>query len=106
MLFLLTASTQKLKLEKIHGALIVLFYVIPSFPPLRYSFKENAGTFSKSSTTQEGNIKISRLKEDCKTYAKQTPKPKNKPIMEKLHDELYQLGNKQAKDAKLGANIR
>ena len=26
--------------------------------------------------------------------------------MEKLHDELYQLGNKQAKDAKLGANIR
>ena len=33
------------------------------------SFKENARTFSKNSTTQE-NIRISRLKEDCKTYTK------------------------------------
>ena len=30
-------------------------------------FKENAGTFSKNSTTQE-NIRISRLKKDCETY--------------------------------------
>ena len=33
------------------------------------SFKDNARTFSKNSTTRE-NIKISRPKEDCKTYAK------------------------------------
>ena len=33
------------------------------------SFKENARTFSKNSTIQE-NIKILRLKEDCKTYTK------------------------------------
>ena len=33
------------------------------------SFKENARAFSKNSTTQE-NIKILRLKEDCKTYTK------------------------------------
>ena len=45
------------------------------------SFTENARTFSKSSTTQE-NIK------------------KN------LQNELYQLENKQAKGAKLRANIR
>ena len=31
------------------------------------TFKENARTFSKNSTTQE-NIKLSRLKEDCKTF--------------------------------------
>ena len=33
-------------------------------------------------------------------------KPKIKPMIEKLQDELYQLENKQAKAAKLGANIR
>ena len=33
------------------------------------SFKENAKTFSENSITQE-NIRISRLKEDCKTYTK------------------------------------
>ena len=33
------------------------------------SFKENARTFSKNSTTQE-SIRISRLKEDCKIYIK------------------------------------
>ena len=33
------------------------------------SFKENARTFSKNSTTQE-NIKILRLKEDCKICTK------------------------------------
>ena len=36
----------------------------------KYSFKDNAKTFSKNSTTQE-NIRISTLKEDCKTYTKE-----------------------------------
>ena len=59
MLFLLTDFPQKLKLEKVHGALIILFYVSPSSPPLQSRFKENAKILSKNSTTQE-NITISR----------------------------------------------
>ena len=59
MLFLLTDFPQKLKLEKVHGALIILFYVSPSSPPLKSRFKENAKILSKNSTTQE-NITISR----------------------------------------------
>ena len=43
----------------------------------KYSFKENDGAFSINSTSKEN-----------------------------LQDELYQLENKQAKGAKLGANIR
>ena len=35
MLFLLTDSPQKLKLEKIHGTLIILFYVSLSSPKLQ-----------------------------------------------------------------------
>ena len=111
----MTDPPQKLKLEKVYGALIILFYVSPSSPPVqsrfkenakilsknsrkyynfktefvfllktqksnhssasdwwentKSSFKENARTFSKNSTTQE-NIRISRLKKDCKTYTK------------------------------------
>ena len=38
MLFLLTDSPQKLKLEKIHGTLIILFYLNPSFPQLQRLF--------------------------------------------------------------------
>ena len=81
-LFLSTDSPQKLKLEKIHGTLIILFYVSPSSPQLqklfikntknnyssasdcweytKYRFKENAKTLPKNSTTQQ-NITISRL---------------------------------------------
>ena len=59
MLFLLTDSPQKLKLEKVHDTLVILFYVSPSSPPLKYRFKENAKILSKNSTTQE-NITISR----------------------------------------------
>ena len=33
------------------------------------SLKENSKTFSKNSTTQD-NVRISRLKENCKTYTK------------------------------------
>ena len=59
MLFLLTDSLQKLKLEKIHGALIILFYVSPSSPPLQSRVKEDAKILSKNSTTQK-NITVSR----------------------------------------------
>ena len=59
MLFLLIDSLQKLKLEMIHGALIILFYVSPSSPQLQSRFKENAKILSKNSSTQE-NITISR----------------------------------------------
>ena len=43
----------------IHGALVTLFYVNLSFPPLQSCFKKNANIFSKNYTTQE-NITISR----------------------------------------------
>ena len=59
MLFVLTDSPQKLKLAKVHGALIILFYVRPSSPPLQSRFKENAKILFKNSTTQE-NMIISR----------------------------------------------
>ena len=59
MLFLLTDSPQKLKLKKVQGALIILFYVSPSSPPLQSRFKENGKILSKNSTIQE-NITISR----------------------------------------------
>ena len=93
MLFLLKDSLQKLKLEKTHGILIILFYVTSSSAQLqricffvknkksnhpsasawwvytKSCFKENAGTFSKISFTQE-NIRISRLKKDYETYTR------------------------------------
>ena len=52
-------SPPKLKLEKVDGPLIILFYVSPSYPPVQSHFKENAKTLSKNLTTQE-NITISR----------------------------------------------
>ena len=57
--FLLTGFPQKLKLEKNHGALVILFYVSPSSFTLQSRFKENVKILSKKSITQE-NIKISR----------------------------------------------
>ena len=45
--------------EKVHGTLIILFYVSPSSSPLERCFKENAKILSKNSSTQE-NITISR----------------------------------------------
>ena len=44
-----------------------------------------------------------RLQNLCK---KENFKPEIKPMIENLQDELYQLENKQAKSAKLHANIR
>ena len=52
-------SPQKLKLEKIHGVLIILFYVSPSTFPLQSCFKKNCKILSKNFTTQK-NITISR----------------------------------------------
>ena len=63
MLFLLTDSPQELKLEKVHGTLIIMFYVNPSSLPLQLRFKENAKILSKNSTTQ-ANITISRQNAD------------------------------------------
>ena len=59
MLFLLTDFPQELKLEKVHGALIILFYASLSSPPLQSRFKENAKILSTDSTFPE-NITISR----------------------------------------------
>ena len=39
MLFLLTDSPQELKLEKVHGTLIIMFYVNPSSLPLQFVLK-------------------------------------------------------------------
>ena len=84
MQFLLTDSTKKVKLEKFHGTLVILFYVSPSSPQLqrifffikkkqtknnhssasdlweytKSCFKENAKVFFKSSATQENIITI------------------------------------------------
>ena len=92
MLFLSTDSPSKLRLQKIHPALIILFYVSLSSRQLqrlffikhiknnhssacdrcKYTkscFKENTKIFSENSVTQE-NIRILTLKEDCKTYVK------------------------------------
>ena len=76
MLFLLRDSPPKLKLEKVDGPLIILFYVSPSYPPVQSRFKENAKTLSKNLTTQE-NITISRqtlfFKKKKKDTKKQQP---------------------------------
>ena len=52
------------------------------------SFKENARTFSKSSTTQK--IRISKPKKTMKFVQKENFEPKIKPMIENLQDELYQ----------------
>ena len=47
----------------------------------KYCFKENAKMFPKNSTTQE-NIRILRLREDCKNlYKKENFKPEIKPMI-------------------------
>ena len=52
MLFLLKDSPHKIKLEKVHGALI-LFFVSPSSPPPQSRSKENAKIVSKNSTKKK-----------------------------------------------------
>ena len=73
MLFLLIDSPKKLKLEKVHGAFRILFYVSPSSPPLQSRFKGNAKTLSKNSTTQEI---ITTSREDS-FFSINTKKPTN-----------------------------
>ena len=69
-----------------------------------YSFEFTR--YDKSSTTQE-NIRILRLKKNAmKLLQKRNFKLEIRPVIENLQDELYQLENKQAKGAKLCANIR
>ena len=69
-------------------------------------FKENDNIFSKNCTTQE-NITILRLKYGKKEHLhkRENFKPEIKPLIENLQSELYQLEKKQAKGAKLRANI-
>ena len=130
-------SPQKLKLEKIHGTLIILFYVSPSSPQLQRLFFFLLKT-QKNPTLQQftgGNtanlvlkrmlryfLKIPPLKkilqfQDRKKTGKKLMQKENlckkenfkteiKPMIGNLQDELYQLENKQAKGAKLRANIR
>ena len=66
-------------------------------------FKENVKIFSKNSTTHKNITTEVRLQN---LYKKENFKPEIKPMIENLQDELYQLESKQAKDAKLRANIR
>ena len=85
------------------------FLKIPSLKKIlqlrRQNFNKNARTFSENSTTHK-NIKILRLKEDYKLIQKRKLQTRIKPITENLKVELCQLESKQAKSAKLRANIR
>ena len=73
---------------------------------IKYCFKENGRTFSKTSASQ-GNIRISRLKKRLRNlYKEENFKPEIKLTIKNLQDELYQLENKQAKCAKLRAKIK
>ena len=68
--------------------------------------KETARSFPKNSTTQE-NTRISRLKKKLRNlYKKENFKPEIKPLINNLQDELYSLESKQARGAKIRANIR
>ena len=70
-----------------------------------FVLKRMLGRFLKISSLMK--ILISRLKEDYETsIKKENFKPEIKPMIENLQDELYQIENKQAKGAKLRANIR
>ena len=64
--------------------------------------------FLKKSTTQE-NIKILTLNkrlQNLKTAQRENFKPEIKLMIENLQNNIYQLENKQAKGAKLRADIR
>ena len=94
MLFLLTDSPQKLKLEKVCGALIVFLYVSPSSPALQFHFKENAKILPINSTTQE-TITISRqnllflLETQKTTTSQQVTGGKTQNITLKIILELF-----------------
>ena len=72
----------------------------------KIKIKQTARGFSKNSTTQE-NIRISRLKKRLRNlYKKENFKPEIRPFIHNLQDELYSLESKQARGAKILANIR
>ena len=72
----------------------------------KIKIKQTARGFSKNSTTQE-NIRISRLKKRLRNlYKKENFKPEIRPFINNLQDELYSLESKQARGAKIRANIR
>ena len=67
--------------------------------------KDNVRTFSKNCTKQEN--RISRLKKRLRNlYKKQNYKLEIRPMINAFQDELYLLESKQAKGAKIRANIR
>ena len=67
--------------------------------------KDNIRTFSENSTKQE-SIRISRLKKRLRNlYKKENYKPEIRLMINTFPDELYLLESKQAKGAKIRANI-
>ena len=67
--------------------------------------KENARSFSKNSTKKEN--RISKLKKRLRNLCnKENFKPEIKPLINNLWDELYSLESKEARGAKIRANIR
>ena len=64
------------------------------------SFKENNRTFLKNSTTHV-NIRISRLKEDCKTYAKKKTTNKQTKKQNKTKQKKKQKLNQWLKTCKV-----
>ena len=103
----------KLKLGKIHGTLIILFYVSLSSPQLQILFFiEN----TKNPTIQQVNLVLKMLELSLKIQEnirisilkrrlrKENFKPEIKPMIKNLQDELSQLENKEAKSVKLHAN--
>ena len=118
-------SPHKLKLEKIHGTLIILFYVSLSSLQLQNPFLLQAPKKTTLKQVTSGktlnltlkmlelflkiqeNIRISILKRRLgNLYKKENFRPEIKPMIENLQDELSRLVNKQAKSAKLLADIR
>ena len=65
--------------------------------------KDNARTFSKTSTKQE-NIRNSRLKTRLPNlYKKENFKPEIKPVVNNLQDKLFSLESNPARGTKIGA---
>ena len=69
MLFLLADSPQKVKLEKFHGTLIILFYVNPRSPQLqRLFFFIKKQKNNHSSASDWWKYTKSRFKENAKIF--------------------------------------
>ena len=61
MIFLLTDSPQKLKLENIHDTLIILFYVSPRSPHLQilsFSIKKQTHTKRRTAAVDSWHLKV------------------------------------------------